>query len=70
MASAPSPPAYFRRRLRCSVRPNRVLAAVRELVKATGVLKGKQRGALDSTVLDDAVVTQVTVPQLIAAVAR
>ncbi|MER6417512.1 hypothetical protein [Streptomyces sp. NPDC001137] len=44
MASAPSLPAYFRCRLPCSVRLNRVFGAVREVVKATGVLKGKQRG--------------------------
>ncbi|GAA3375670.1 hypothetical protein GCM10020367_44370 [Streptomyces sannanensis] len=41
---------------------------MREVVKATGVLRGKQRRALDSTVLDDAVATQDTVTQLIAAV--
>jgi hypothetical protein len=45
-----------------------VFEAVREVVKATGVLKGKHRRALDSTVLDDAVATQDTVTQLIAAV--
>lgn len=60
--------AYFRRRLARSVRPNRVLEAVREVVKATGVLKGKHRRALDSTVLDDAVATQDTVTQIIAAI--
>ena len=37
---------------------------------ATGVLRGKHRRALDSTVLDDAVATQDTVTQLIAAVRR
>lgn len=68
MASDPSLPAYFRRRLSRSARPNRVFEAVREVVKATGVLKGKHRRALDSTVLDDAVATQDTVTQLIAAV--
>lgn len=54
MAFDPSLLAYFRRRLARSSRPNRVFEAVREVVAATGVLKGKQRGALDSTVLDDA----------------
>ncbi|MCM2518322.1 IS1182 family transposase [Streptomyces griseoincarnatus] len=68
MAFDPSLLAYFRRRLSRSVRPNRVFEAVREVVKATGVLKGKHRRALDSTVLDDAVATQDTVTQLIAAV--
>ncbi|WP_405682504.1 IS1182 family transposase [Streptomyces sp. NBC_01238] len=68
MAFDPSLLAYFRRRLARSTRPNRVFEAVREVVKATGVLKGKHRRALDSTVLDDAVATQDTVTQLIAAV--
>jgi transposase len=68
MAFDPSLLAYFRRRLARSARPNRVFEAVREVVKATGVLKGKHRRALDSTVLDDAVATQDTVTQIIAAI--
>ncbi|WP_442812999.1 IS1182 family transposase [Streptomyces sp. NBC_01343] len=64
----PSLLAYFRRRLARSTRPNRVFEAVREVVRATGVLKGKHRRALDSTVLDDAVATQDTVTQIIAAI--
>ena len=60
--------AYFRRRLARSARPNRVFEAVREVVHATGVLKGRHRRALDSTVLDDAVATQDTVTQIIAAI--
>ncbi|GAA2412795.1 hypothetical protein GCM10010404_83420 [Nonomuraea africana] len=61
---------YFRRRLARSSRPNRIFEAVREVVTATGALKGRQRRALDSTVLDDAVATQDTVTQLIAAIRR
>lgn len=68
MAFDPSLLAYFRRRLARSARPNRVFEAVREVVKATGALKGKHRRALDSTVLDDAVATQDTVTQIIAAI--
>jgi transposase len=68
MAFDPSLLAYFRRRLARSTRPNRVFEAVREIVKATGVLTGKHRRALDSTVLDDAVATQDTVTQIIAAI--
>lgn len=68
MAFDPSLLAYFRRRLARSARPNRVFDAVREIVHTTGVLKGKHRRALDSTVLDDAVSTQDTVTQIIAAV--
>jgi IS5 family transposase len=61
---------YWRSRLRRSDRPERVFEAVREVVTATGVLKGKSRRALDSTLLDDAVATQDTVTQLIAAIRR
>jgi hypothetical protein len=52
----PSLLTYFRRRLHGSQDPNRLFAKVRQVVAATGVLKGKHRRALDSTVLDDAVV--------------
>jgi hypothetical protein len=66
----PSLLTYFRRRLARSADPNRLFARVRQVVAATGVLAGKHRRALDSTVLDDAVATQDTVTQLIAAVRR
>jgi hypothetical protein len=61
---------YWRRRLARSQRPNRIFDAVREVVAETGVLAGKTRRALDSTVLDDAVATQDTVTQLVAAIRR
>lgn len=61
---------YWRRRLAASDRPNRIFEAVKVVVAATGVLAGKTRRALDSTVLDDAVATQDTVTQLIAAIRR
>jgi hypothetical protein len=61
---------YWRRRLARSERPNRIFEAVRAVVAETGVLAGKTRRALDSTVLDDAVATQDSVTQLIAAVRR
>jgi IS5 family transposase len=66
----PSLLTYFRRRLARSGDPNRLFAKVRQVVAATGVLAGKHRRALDSTVLDDAVATQDTVTQLIAAIRR
>lgn len=65
----PSLLTYFRR-LQRSGDPNRLFHKVREVVAATGVLKGRQRRALDSTVLDDAVSTQDTVTQLVAAIRR
>jgi transposase len=61
---------YWRSRLRASERPQRIFEAVRRVVKATGVLSGKQRRALDSTILDDAVATQDTVTQIMAAIRR
>jgi hypothetical protein len=61
---------YWRRRLARSGRPDRIFDAVREVVAATGALTGKTRRALDSTLLEDAVATQDTVTQLIAAIRR
>ena len=61
---------YWRTRLRRSDRPQRIFDAVREVVTATGVLAGRTRRALDSTLLDDAVATQDTVTQLISAIRR
>jgi hypothetical protein len=61
---------YWRNRLRVSDRPRRILEAVRQVVEQTGVLKGRGRRVLDSTVLEDAVATQDTVTQLVAAIRR
>ena len=61
---------YWRRRLAASQDPNRIFTAVQAVIAQTGALKGKTRRALDSTVLDDAVATQDTVTQLIAAIRR
>jgi len=61
---------YWRRRLAASERPRRIFEVVGQVVAQTGVLAGKTRRALDSTVLDDAVATQDTVTQLIAAIRR
>jgi IS5 family transposase len=60
----------WRNKLRRSDRPERIFDAVRTVIGETGVLKGKTRRALDSTVLDDAVATQDTVTQLISAIRR
>jgi len=61
---------YWRRRLAASQHPNRIFDAVKEVIADTGVLKGRTRRALDSTVLNDAVATQDTVTQLVAAIRR
>jgi len=66
----PSTLTYWRRRLAASDRPNRIFDAVRAVIDQTGVLQGKTRRALDSVVLDDAVATQDTVTQLIAAIRK
>jgi Transposase DDE domain/Transposase domain (DUF772) len=61
---------YWRNRIRASAQPRRIFDAVRRVVEATGVLKGRGRRVLDSTVLADAVATQDTVTQLVAAIRR
>jgi len=66
----PSTLTYWRRRLAASARPHRIFDVVRELIIETGAVRGRNRRALDSTVLDDAVARQDTVTQLIAAVRR
>jgi hypothetical protein len=66
----PTTLTVWRGRLHRSDRPDRIFDAVREVVAQTGVLAGKTRRALDSTILDDAVATQDTVTQLIAAIRR
>lgn len=61
---------YWRTRLRESDSPERIFDAVRSVIDATGILNGKRRRALDSTLLDDAVATQDTVTQLVSAIRR
>src|SRR5919199_1151892 len=66
----PTTLTVWRNRLRGSDRPQRIFEAVRAVIDQTGVLTGTTRRAVDSVVLDDAVATQDTVTQLIAAVRR
>jgi IS5 family transposase len=66
----PSTLTYWRQRLARSDRPNRIFDAVNAVIAATGVLRGKKRRALDSTIFDDAVATQDTITQLVAAIRR
>jgi IS5 family transposase len=61
---------YWRQRLARSQSPDRIGDAVRQVVDATGILTGKRRRALDSTLLDDAVATQDTVTQLVSQIRR
>jgi IS5 family transposase len=60
----------WRNKLRGSDAPERIFDAVRQVVAETGVLAGKTRRALDSTLLDDAVATQDTVTQLVSMIRR
>jgi hypothetical protein len=66
----PSTLVYWRRRIDKSARPHRVNDAVKKVVEQTGVLKGRRRRAVDSTILADAVATQDTVTQLVSAVRK
>ncbi|MFI0421740.1 transposase [Spongiactinospora sp. 9N601] len=66
----PSLLTYIRRRLARSSDPDRIFGIVRTVVEQTGVLTGRTRRALDSAVLADAVATQDTITQLIAAIRR
>jgi transposase len=66
----PSTLVYWRRRLAASGRPHRINDAVAKVIEQTGVLAGRRRRAVDSTVLADAVATQDTITPLVAAVRR
>jgi len=66
----PSSLVYWRGRIARSERPHRVNEAIRLIVEQTGVLKGRRRRAVDSTILADAVATQDTVTQLVSALRR
>jgi hypothetical protein len=66
----PSTLTYWRRRLAGSERPHRINEAVKRVVEETGILAGRRRRAVDSTILADAVATQDTITQLVSAVRR
>jgi hypothetical protein len=66
----PSTLTYWRRRLATSTRPHRINDAVRQVVEATGILRGRRRRAVDSSILADAVATQDTITQLVSQIRR
>src|SRR6266566_9045183 len=66
----PSTLTYWRQRLARSGRPHRINEAVKRVVEETGILAGRRRRAVDSTILADAVATQDTVTQLVSAIGR
>ena len=61
---------YWRKRIAKSDRPDRVFDAVAEVIAQTGILRGRRKRCVDSTVFDDAVATQDTVTQLVAAMRK
>jgi IS5 family transposase len=65
----PSTLVYWRRRIAKSDRPHRINDAVAKVIGQTGIVRGRRR-AVDSTILADAVATQDTITQLVAAVRR
>ena len=66
----PTALVYWRRRIAKSDRPYRINEAVRKVVEETGILRGRTKRAVDSTILDDAVATQDTITQLISMIRR
>jgi Transposase DDE domain/Transposase domain (DUF772) len=66
----PSALVYWRKRIAASDRPDRVFDAVAEVIAQTGILAGRRKRCVDSTVFDDAVATQDTVTQLVAAIRK
>ena len=66
----PSTLVYWRKRIARSDRPDRVFDAVAEVIAQTGILHGRRKRCVDSTVFDDAVATQDTVTQLVTAIRK
>jgi len=66
----PSTLVYWRKRIAKSERPHRVFDAVAAVIAETGLLGGRRKRCVDSTVFDDAVATQDTVTQLVAAMRK
>ena len=66
----PSVLTLWRARLRASDKPERIFDAVRQVVTESGVLATRDRRALDSTILHDAVATQDTVTMISSQIRR
>ena len=60
----------WRNKLRASKAPQRIFDAVRSVITESGVIAGKHRRAIDSTVLDDAVARQDTITMLVEQIRR
>jgi Transposase DDE domain/Transposase domain (DUF772) len=70
MSFDPSALVYWRKRIAKSERPDRVFDAMAEVIAETGILRGRRKRCVDSTVFDDAVATMDTVSQLMAAMRK
>jgi hypothetical protein len=70
MSFDPSTLVYWRKRIAKSARPDRVFDAVADVIAQTGILRGRRKRCVDSTVFDDAVATMGTVSQLTAAIRK
>ena len=70
MSFDPSTLVYWRKRIAASGRPDRVFDAVAQVITGTGILAGRRKRCVDSTVFDDAVATQDTCTQLVAAMRK
>jgi len=66
----PSTLVYWRKRIAASERPDRVFDAVAQVIAETGLLRGRRKRCVDSTVSGDAVATMDTVSQLVAAMRK
>jgi hypothetical protein len=66
----PSTLVYWRKRIARSSWPDRVFDKVAQVIVETGILRGRRKRAIDSTIFDDAVATQDTVTQLVAAIRK
>jgi hypothetical protein len=66
----PSSLVYWRDRIAKSARPQRINDAVKAVAGQTGILRGRRRRAVDSTIVADAVAAQDTVTQLISAIRK
>jgi hypothetical protein len=55
---------YWRKRIAKSADPDRISAVIAQIAAETGVLRGKTRRVVDSTILDDAVARQDTVTMI------
>ena len=60
----------WRNKLRASADPQRIFTIIKAVIHGSGVVAGKHRRVLDSTVLDDAVQRQDTITMLVVQVRR